>query len=96
MLVSGEILAEKIDYLKEGIKVKATFYGDAVFGVELPQFLELMIVKADVDTTDPAAVSNNTKEATLETGAKIRVPLFIETGDIIKVDTEEHEYIQRV
>lgn len=96
VLVSSEILGEKIHYLKEGTKVTAMFYGDTIFSLELPQFLELMIVKADVDSSDPNAVSSNTKEATLETGAKIRVPLFIETGDIVKVDTEENEYIQRV
>ncbi|MEL7431926.1 MAG: elongation factor P [Chlamydiota bacterium] len=94
--VPDPILGKKVDYLKEGTKVTGMFYGDTIFSVELPQFLELMIVKAEGDGMDPSPVASNTKEATLETGAIIRVPLFIETGDVVKVDTEENEYIQRV
>ena len=92
--VDATILGDKINYLKEGTRVGAMFYGDTIFSVELPQFLELMVVKTD--TEDSNAMSNNTKEATLETGAKIDVPLFIETGDVVKVDTQGNEYIQRV
>ncbi len=94
--VSVEILADKVEYLKEGIQVKALFYGKTIFQIELPQFLELMVVKADPSDAESAAVSNSMKQAVLETGAKIEVPLFVETGDIIKVDTQEGEYIQRV
>ncbi len=91
VLVSLKVLADKVHYLKEGIQVKAMFYGDSIFGVELPQFLEIMIVK-----TEPAAIGATTKKAVLETGAKVDVPLFIESGDVIKVDTQVGEYIQRV
>ena len=72
------------------------FYGEVIFSIELPQFLELMIVKTEAIGEDAMAVSNTTKKAILETGAKVDVPLFIEMGDVIKVDTQEHEYIQRV
>lgn len=88
------IVAEKANYLKEGIEVKASFFGDKVFSIELPQFLELMISKTEEEKTAPLA--NATKVAILETGAKVEVPLFIEVGDIIKVDTKADEYIQRV
>ncbi len=94
--VSLQVLGDKINYLKEGIQLRAMFYGDTIFAVELPQFLELMVVKADFSEEDKMAVSNTTKKAILETGAKIDVPLFIESGDIIKVDTHTNEYIQRV
>ncbi len=93
--VSSQVLSDKINYLKEGIQLRAMFYGNTIFSVELPQFLELMVVKAEA-SDDAMAVANNTKKAVLETGAKINVPLFIETGDIIKVDTHANEYIQRV
>ncbi|MBS0616233.1 MAG: elongation factor P [Verrucomicrobia bacterium] len=94
--VPASIIGEKVHFLKEGIEVKAMFYGDNVFSIELPQFLELMIVKTDPPPQGAPTMSNTTKEAVLETGAKIVVPLFIDTGDIIKVDTITSEYIQRV
>lgn len=96
VVVSAEILSEKIHYLKEGVQVKAMFYGDTIFSVELPQFLELMVIKVDQPQEGDEAMSQTTKRATVETGAKVSVPLFIEVGDVIKVDTSTHEYIQRV
>lgn len=95
VLVPREVIGDKVHYLKEGTQLKAMFYGDQIFSVELTQFLELMVVKTEANES-PAAVSNATKTAILETGAKIDVPLFIEAGDIIKVDTTTDEYIQRV
>ncbi len=95
VIVSPEILKDRINYLKEGTRIKSFFYGDAIFSVELPQFLELMIVKTE-SLEDKLTVSNSTKQAELETGAKVQVPLFVEVGDIIKVDTAENEFIQRV
>ncbi len=94
VLVPAHILSERVHYLKEGIIIKAMFYGDTIFAVELPQFLEIMVVKTDGAEEDNG--SNTTKAAVLETGAKIQVPLFIENGDVIKVDTHANEYIQRV
>ncbi len=92
VLVPAAILADRVDYLKEGIQVKAMFYGETIFAVELPQFLEIMVVKTEgAEVTDQAM-----KKAVLETGAKIDVPLFIESGDVIKVDTQTNDYIQRV
>lgn len=93
--VATSILADKINFLKEGVVVTAMFYGDAVFSIELPLFLELMVVKTEA-SSEKVTVSNSTKKAVLETGAEIDVPLFVETGDIVKVDTHQKEYIQRV
>ncbi len=95
IFINLEILQDKVNYLKEGVLVKASFYGNSVFSIELPLFLELMVVKTETGQ-DKLSVSNSTKSAYLETGAKVEVPLFIETGDIIKVDTQKQEYIQRV
>ncbi|CAM0117533.1 elongation factor P [Rhabdochlamydiaceae symbiont of Dictyostelium giganteum] len=95
VLIPAPIISEKVNFLKEGVHVKARSYGETIFSIELPQFLELMIVK-----TEPAdhvsLISNGTKSAILETGAKIEVPLFTEVGDIVKVDTQTCDYIQRV
>jgi elongation factor P len=95
VLVPSGVIAEKAHFLKEGIELKAMFYGDSIFSVELPQFLELLVVKTE-ESESAAHVANAIKFAILETGAKVEVPMFIESGDIIKVDTQTNEYIQRV
>lgn len=92
--IPRSIVGDKINFLKEGVELKALFYGDTIFSVELPQFLELMVGKIENETKKKK--SNEERIAVLETGAKIIVPPFIEVGDIIKVDTKQDEYIQRV
>ncbi|MFI5334261.1 MAG: elongation factor P [Chlamydiales bacterium] len=94
VLVPASVIGDKVHYLKEGTEIKAIFYGETIFSVELPQFLEIMVVKTEA--AESKAVANANKSAILETGAKISVPMFVETGDIIKVDTHTNEYIQRV
>jgi elongation factor P len=92
--VPSPVVSSKVNFLKEGVELKAFFYGETIFAVELPQFLELMVAKTLTD--EDSDLANGAKIAVLETGAKIEVPPFIETGDIIKVDTKTDEYIQRV
>ena len=94
VLIPPNIVGNTVNYLKEGVDLKASFYGDTVFSVELPQFLELMVAK--VESPKGSKDQSGLRLATLETGAKIDVPPFIEVGDIIKVDTKTDEYIQRV
>lgn len=95
VLVNQEVIGSKVNYLKEGIIVGSLFYGKSIFSVDLPQFLELMVVKTeDLDASSPMSASN--RLAVLETGARIEVPMFIESGDVIKVDTKVDEYVQRV
>ncbi|SCA64039.1 Elongation factor P 1 [Chlamydiales bacterium SCGC AG-110-P3] len=94
--VPGDIVAGAVDFLKEGVQLSASFYGDTVFAVELPQFLELMVASTSADGAAKVAVANTIRQAVLETGARMNVPPFIEAGDIIKVDTKTSEYIQRV
>lgn len=95
ILVPPEVVGDKVQFLKEGTELQATFYGPTVFSVELPQFLELMVAKTD-PASEGGSMANATKKAVLETGAEIEVPRFIEAGDVIKVDTRHKEYIQRV
>lgn len=95
VLVDPEIVGKKSEYLKEGVEVKANFYGETIFSIELPQFLELMVVNCE-EGEDLSSMGDTSKTVVLETGAKIGAPPFIEVGDIIKVDTKSHEYIQRV
>lgn len=95
VLVPAHIVGHNVNYLKEGVELKASFYGDTIFSVELPQFLELMVGKVEGEEGGKK-IANGTKMAILETGAKVEIPPFIEVGDIIKVDTKTNEYIQRV
>lgn len=95
VLVPSSIVSDKINFLKEGTQLKAFFYGDTVFSIELPQFLELMVVKTEA-IPSKLAMSSSGKYGILETGAKIEVPLFVESGDIIKIDTQTNQFIQRV
>ena len=97
--VPTDVIGDKLLYLKEGIQINAMFYGDSIFSIELPQFLELMVFKTEdleAEGLEAKAVANAMKTAQLETGARIDVPMFIEAGDIIKVDAHNNEYIQRV
>jgi len=87
-------LSDNFRFVKENTVVKIISYKGNVFGVEPPMFVEL-----EVTETDPGfkgdTVNNTLKPATLETGAEIKVPLFIERGDILKIDTRTGEYLER-
>ena len=92
--IPSQIIGDKVNYLKEGVEIKASLYGEIVFAVEMPQFLELMVAKTMND--EEKVLLSESKVIVLETGATVEVPPFIEVGDIIKVDTRTDEYIQRV
>lgn len=88
-------LGDGVDFLKENESIKVLFLGHEIMGIELPQFMELKVTE-----TEPGArgntVSGATKSATLETGAVVKVPLFIEEGEILKIDTRSRSYVERV
>ncbi len=93
--LSREQVADVLPFLKEGNSVNLLRYEDRVIGVELPITVEL-----EVRETEPGVrgdtVSGATKPATLETGAVVQVPLFVNQGDRIRVDTRTRAYIERV
>jgi elongation factor P len=95
VFIPSNVVGDKVNYLKESVEIRAYFYGDKVFSVELPQFLELMVTKTEA-SDNPQHVSNAVKLAYLETGATLEVPMFIESGDVVKVDTQLAEYVQRI
>lgn len=82
------------DYLKEGDEVQLQFFGDKVINVELPKSLFLSVTYTE-DVVKGDTTSNVLKDATLETGKVIKVPSFIKTGDVLKVDTRDGNYIER-
>jgi elongation factor P len=93
--VPQTIIGSKSQYLKEGTEIKGSCFGETIFAVDLPQFLELMVSAIATGETK-GRQGAGTRTATLETGATIEVPPFIDVGDVIKVDTRSEEYIQRV
>ncbi len=88
-------LGDSLKFVKENDMVTVLSYKGKVFGVEPPTFVELMVTKADPGVRGDTA-TNVTKNAVLETGAEIRVPLFINEGEVIRVDTRTGEYLERV
>ena len=87
-------LGEGFKFVKETMVCKILSYKGKVFGMEPPTFVELQITETEPGFKGDTA-SNATKPATLETGAEIRVPLFINEGDMIRIDTRTGEYMER-
>ncbi len=92
--VSPNDLGDAVSYIKEGDTVVLPIYNDAVVGVELPASVELTITETEPGVQGDR-VSGARKPATVETGLVVQVPLFIETGERIKVDTRSGEYLAR-
>ncbi len=92
--ISASVLGSNFRFVKENMVCKVLSYKGDVFGVEPPLFVELLVTETDAGFKGDTA-TNATKPATLETGAEIKVPLFIEEGDMIKIDTRTGEYMER-
>ena len=93
-LIAHDKVGDNFRFVKEEMMCKIISYKGNVFGVEPPTFVEL-----EVTDTDPGfagnTATNTLKPATLETGAEIKVPLFINEGDVLKIDTRTGEYLSR-
>ena len=87
-------LGESFRFVKENMTCKVLSYKGSVFGIEPPNFVELEVTETDPGFKGDTA-TNATKPATLETGAEVRVPLFINQGDRIRIDTRTGEYMER-
>ena len=94
--LSGDIIGEdQLKYLKENMECEGLVHEGNVLSVELPFFVELEVTETDPGLKGDTA-QGGTKPATLETGASILVPLFVEIGDVVKVDRREDKYLTRV
>jgi elongation factor P len=94
IMIHKETIGDGIDFLKEGTNLKIYFDGDEPVSAELPQTIELEVTYTEPGMRGDTA-TRTLKAATLETGAGIKVPLFINTGDIIKIDTRTFTYVER-
>ncbi len=93
--ISKDQIGNQINYLKDNIDVMVMFYEGTPIGVELPTFVELRVKQTEPGFKGDTATGGS-KPATLETGVMVQVPLFINIGDTIKVDTRTGEYLSRV
>ncbi|HEX5367719.1 MAG TPA: elongation factor P [Acidimicrobiales bacterium] len=92
--VGPEALGDATDYLVEGASAVLQFYGDEIIGIDLPAAVELQVTETEPGVQGDR-VSGARKPATLETGLVVQVPLFVNQGERIKVDTRSAEYLTR-
>ncbi len=93
--INASEVDDNFKFVKENMICKILSYKGKVFGVEPPNFVELEVTQTDPGFKGDTA-TNATKPATLETGAEVRVPLFIDIGDVVRIDTRTQEYMERV
>ena len=92
--ISPNVLGDNFRFVKENMVCKVLSYKGNVFGIEPPNFVELQVTETEPGVKGDTA-TNVTKPATLETGAEIKVPIFINEGEMIRVDTRTGEYMER-
>ena len=92
--LNRDVLGDAFRFVKENTVCKLVSYKGSVFTVEVPNFMDLEVTETEPGLRGDTA-TNVTKPATLETGAEIKVPLFINPGDKIKIDTRTGEYLER-
>jgi elongation factor P len=93
--ISEDSMEDKAKFLKDNIEVNAYYYKGTVLYVNLPNFVEYIITHTEPGIKGDTAKSG-TKPATIDSGAQINVPLFVDSGDVIKVDTRTGSYVERV
>jgi elongation factor P len=92
--LAPDVVGEAANWLKETMEVDVLLINGEPAGVEVPNFVELQVVKTDPGLRGDTA-SGGSKPATLETGAVVQVPLFIDEGEILRIDTRTGAYIER-
>ncbi len=88
-------VGDSADFLQEGIKINVLYYNMKPIAIEVPNFVELAVTETDPGLKGDTA-QGGSKKATMETGLQINVPLFIEVGEVLKIDTRDRAYVERV
>ncbi len=94
-LISRDMVDDNFKFVKEEMMCKISSYKGKVFAVDPPTFVELAVTETEPGVKGDTA-TNVTKAATLETGAVVKVPIFINEGDVLKIDTRTGDYVERV
>lgn len=92
--IAADALGDAVKFLKENMVCKILSYKGDIFGVEPPLFVELLVTECEPGVRGDTA-TNATKTCKVETGAELRVPLFINQGEVIRIDTRTGEYMER-
>jgi elongation factor P len=92
---SDEAVGDDAGYLKEGVSLEVLKYNGAPVSLQLPQYVELVVVSAELGLRGDTAAGGATKQATLETGLSVRLPLFIKEGEVVRVNTQTGEVAGR-
>ncbi|MDR1060008.1 MAG: elongation factor P [Clostridiales bacterium] len=92
--LNKETVGDALKFVKEEVVVKILSYKENVFGIEPPYFVELKITQTEPGFKGDTA-TGATKPATLETGATVKVPLFVNEGEVVKIDTRTGDYMER-
>ena len=95
LAVDKELVGDKALFLKESTNINVLVFNGEAISLELPQFVSLEVVECEPGVKGDT-VSGATKAAVLETGANVQVPLFINQGDVLKIDTRSGDYVERV
>lgn len=92
--IPNEAMGEVVNYLKEEMQITVLFHRGKAINIELPNFVVLKVAQTDPGVRGDTA-SGGSKPATLETGLVVQVPLYLEEGELIKVDTRDGSYVER-
>lgn len=95
LTISRESMGDGVKWLKENMNIQVLMYQNDIMGIEMPNFVELEVVDTEPGVKGDTA-TGATKAARLETGASVQVPLFVNTGDRLRIDTRTGEYMERV
>ena len=95
VLVSGDVVGDSSQLMPDNLNVNVLFFDERPIGITLPNFVELEVTHTEPGVKGDTA-SGATKPATLSTGATVNVPLFVEEGEVLKIDTRTSSYVERV
>lgn len=95
LYLSADDIGDNANFLKDNLEIQVVFYKNKPVSVELPNFVELEVIETEPGVKGDTATSAM-KSAVVETGYKLQVPLFVNQGDVIRVDTRTGEYLERV
>lgn len=93
--LTKDVLGDNVGYLIEGMTITAQYFGPKVVGIEVPMFVQLT-VKETTPNIKGAAVQNTSKPAIMETGLEIKVPPYVEEGNVVRIDTRTGEFVERM
>ncbi len=93
--IPADIIGDDVKWLLENMNIGVLIYNNDILGIDLPNFIELKVTQSEPGIKGDTA-TGATKAATLETGAQVQVPLFVNEGDVIRIDTRTGEYMERV